>query len=179
MSKKRINKCPSYDEHWGCAISPMKRCDGCPNADWQKADEEGTNKESIKKHLRKQLTDAANAYALELHRQWGMERTGDDYWIAGEEHPACAPYQLHAYYFLSLDDIQYIIDHGISQDEYDQYHTYCERLALINFSIPTLRQWRERPDRRVADDQLEHIQMLREQLGQEIERVKEKVKSEK
>lgn len=32
---KRVNKCPSWDEHWGCAISPMKNCSGCANADWR------------------------------------------------------------------------------------------------------------------------------------------------
>lgn len=31
---KRINNCPSWDEHWGCSISPMKNCASCANADW-------------------------------------------------------------------------------------------------------------------------------------------------
>lgn len=31
---KRVNKCPSWDECWGCAISPMKNCNSCANADW-------------------------------------------------------------------------------------------------------------------------------------------------
>ena len=31
---KRINKCPSWDAHWGCAISPMKNCSSCASADW-------------------------------------------------------------------------------------------------------------------------------------------------
>lgn len=34
MPRKRVNRCPSWDEHWGCAISPAKRCSGCPSADW-------------------------------------------------------------------------------------------------------------------------------------------------
>lgn len=33
--RKRVNLCQSYDEHWGCAISPMKQCSGCPNAEWK------------------------------------------------------------------------------------------------------------------------------------------------
>lgn len=40
MTKKRTNKCPHYDEHWGCAISPMKHCSGCANAIWETIDEE-------------------------------------------------------------------------------------------------------------------------------------------
>lgn len=31
---KKINKCSSWSEGWGCSISPMKQCNGCPNADW-------------------------------------------------------------------------------------------------------------------------------------------------
>ena len=34
QEKKRVNKCPSWDAVWGCAISPAKRCDGCSNANW-------------------------------------------------------------------------------------------------------------------------------------------------
>ena len=33
---KKINKCQSWDEHYGCAISPTKKCDSCPNAEWVK-----------------------------------------------------------------------------------------------------------------------------------------------
>lgn len=33
--RKRVNMCPSYDKDWGCAISPMKQCSGCPNSEWR------------------------------------------------------------------------------------------------------------------------------------------------
>lgn len=46
---KRINKCPSWDEHWGCAISPMKNCDSCANAEWV-----NTNKKPKKEEMTKQ-----------------------------------------------------------------------------------------------------------------------------
>jgi hypothetical protein len=32
---KKINKCPSWDEIYGCGISPEKKCKGCEKADWQ------------------------------------------------------------------------------------------------------------------------------------------------
>ena len=38
-TKKRINKCPRYDEYYGCATSPSKRCDGCPDAVWEDSEE--------------------------------------------------------------------------------------------------------------------------------------------
>ena len=40
--KKRVNKCPSWGGSWGCAISTMKTCVCCPNADWHY--EESTSK---------------------------------------------------------------------------------------------------------------------------------------
>ena len=57
MERKRVNRCPSWDEHWGCAISPMKRCSCCPNADWHtesvgKSDN-GTTAESRDKKTKK------------------------------------------------------------------------------------------------------------------------------
>lgn len=45
MRRKKINRCHSWDEHWGCAISPMKNCSGCPNADWHV--EEQPNAKSV------------------------------------------------------------------------------------------------------------------------------------
>lgn len=35
MKTKVINKCPHYDEHWGCEISPAKACLNCANAKWE------------------------------------------------------------------------------------------------------------------------------------------------
>lgn len=35
MVRKKVNLCPSYDENWGCAVSPIKRCEGCPDANFQ------------------------------------------------------------------------------------------------------------------------------------------------
>lgn len=32
---KKINKCPHWNEIYGCGISPEKKCKGCENADWQ------------------------------------------------------------------------------------------------------------------------------------------------
>lgn len=45
---KRVNKCPSYDKHWGCAISPMKNCSGCANADWHMEDNDKSKQRTLK-----------------------------------------------------------------------------------------------------------------------------------
>lgn len=44
---KRVNKCISWDEHWGCAISPMKKCNGCANADWRIEGEDKSNQHTL------------------------------------------------------------------------------------------------------------------------------------
>ena len=66
MSKKRINKCMSWDEHWGCAISPMKRCESCGNADWHYED---NLIEDFKTYdsLRQSLWDICNEYVKKKH----------------------------------------------------------------------------------------------------------------
>ena len=129
------------------------------------------NIDTIPQRLRSKLADAANAYALELHRQWGMEVTGDDYWIGGAEEPCGAPYQLRACYFISLDEMQYIIDHGITRDEYDEYYDYAQRVAMLNLGTPSFRDWREYPDRRYDPAALERLQMMKDDLERETERL--------
>lgn len=135
--------------------------------------------EAVKRHLRQQLKQAANGYALELHNMWGMEVTGDDYWIGGEEEPCGAPYQLRTLYFIPLDEMQYIVDHDISREEYDEYNDYLQRLGSIGgggFDIPGFREWREHPEQRIPADTLERLQMLQDQLDKEIENVIKKQK---
>ena len=130
--------------------------------------------DAVKRHLREQLAQAANAYALELHNMWDIEATADDYWIGGEEEPCGAPYQMHSYYFLSLDTMQYIVDNDITQEEYDEYQDYAQRVASVSdrLHVPEFREWREHPERRYKPDQLERIQMLQDELDKEIERIK-------
>ena len=130
-------------------------------------------KQTIRQGLRSALAKAAQDYALELHRQWGMEVTPDDYWIGGAEEPAGAPYQLRTCYFISLDEMQYIIDHGILRDEYDEYYDYCQRLAALSLDPPTFREWREHPDSRYADAALERLQTMKDDLEREADRLKQ------
>lgn len=87
---KRINKCQSWDEHYGCAISPMKRCDGCPDADWQQVQndigditsitfEVESNEETVAFFLRKMkglksVEDAINERVRQLFDEYiGVE----------------------------------------------------------------------------------------------------------
>ena len=133
-------------------------------------------KPAIIRNLREQLAKAANGYALELHNMWDIEATADDYWIGGAEEPCGAPYQMHSYYFISLDTMQYIVENGITQQEYDEYQDYQQRVASVSdrLYVPEFREWREHPDRRYKPDALERIQMLQDQLDQEVERITQK-----
>lgn len=130
--------------------------------------------DGLKRHLREQLAHAANAYALELHNMWDIPATPDDYWIGGEQEPCGAPYQLHSYYFIGLDTMQYIVENDITQQEYDEYQEYAQLVsnASDRFDVPRFREWREHPERRIKPDRLERIQMLRDEIDKEIERIK-------
>lgn len=55
---RRINKCPSWDPSWGCAISPLKSCISCANADWH------TEK---KKKLPAEITKQKRSISDSLH----------------------------------------------------------------------------------------------------------------
>lgn len=132
---------------------------------------------TIPQRLRQQMANVAQGYALELHRQWGLEVTGDDYWIGGPEEPAGAPYQLRTVYFISLDEMQYIIDHNISREQYDEYYDYCQRLALLSLDVPTFRDWHQHRVRRYDAAALERLQMMKDDLDRETERLKQELKT--
>ena len=126
------------------------------------------------RHLREQLAKAANDYVLELHRQWGMPRTADDYWLYGEEEPLFGFYSFGAEYFITLEMIQYIVDNEIKREEYDMYSEYWHKLCMISADIRGLnfRDWREHPERRVNTETIERIMKLKEELDKEIDMIK-------
>lgn len=39
--EKRKNKCPFWDENYGCSISPSKDCHVCGNSVWFNSDDDG------------------------------------------------------------------------------------------------------------------------------------------
>lgn len=59
---KRINKCPSWDAHWGCAISPMKNCSCCASADWHMGkkvpkSKNGKARSEVQNNKKKKITE--------------------------------------------------------------------------------------------------------------------------
>lgn len=141
--------------------------------------------DATKRHLAEQLAKAANGYALELHNLWDMPVTPDDYWIGGEEHPAGAPYQLCALYFISLDEMQYIVEHGITHEEYAEYDDYVQRIHQLDaesLPAPGFIEWHCHPDRRIPADRLEEMQMQKDKftriVDEEVERLKEIARKE-
>ena len=51
---KKINKCPNWDEIYGCGISPQKKCKGCDKADWQTV----KSKQTVSEYLESLTKDA-------------------------------------------------------------------------------------------------------------------------
>lgn len=133
-------------------------------------------KDEINKRLSEQLTKAAKDYALELHRMWELEVTGDDYWIGGDEHPCSAPYQLHSCYFLSLDTMQYIVENDITMEEYEKYDDYRQEVHTISsdLHVPDFQEWRKHPDLRYPEEMLERMRTMRCQLDDEIENARKR-----
>ena len=136
--------------------------------------------DAVRRHLAEQLAKAANGYALELHNLWNLPATPDDYWIGGEEHPAGAPYQMRTLYFITLDEMQYIVEHAITHDEYADYADYISRIHQLDcesLPAPGFIEWHRHPDRRIAPDRLEQMQMQKDEftriVDEEVERLRE------
>ena len=77
MIKRIDNKCPHYDEHWGCAISPIKKCDTCPSAIWYYVTDDKTKPKDMEK------MDYENKYKEALERAKKLQETCDSPAIVG------------------------------------------------------------------------------------------------
>jgi hypothetical protein len=139
------------------------------------------SKDEIVAHLREQMAKAANDYAVELHRQWGIKKGLDDYWIEGAEHPGAAPYQVHCVYYFDLSTLQYVVENNIRREEYEDYMVYVQCLADISDRLPILdfADWHEHPERRIKEESLENIRKLKNLLEEEIERERKKEKKKR
>ena len=80
-------------------------------------------------------------------------------------------------YFISLDEMQYIVERGISHDEYSDYIGRIHQLDCESLPVPGFIEWHQHPDRRIPADRLEQMQMQKDEftriVDEEVERLKE------
>ena len=94
-------------------------------------------KDSIKAMLREQWKKVCNGYLVELLRMWELD-AHYGYWNSDE------PGTIYHYgetHNLTMEDIMYIVDCDIEEDEVLAWEDYCLDAHEFGFTLPNLRAW--------------------------------------
>ena len=98
-----------------------------------------TKKKQKLEQLREAYRDACNAYRDELLTQWDLSLCYG-YWNSDE------PGTIYHYgdtHNLTMEDIIYIVDNGIKEDEVIRWEDYLLSAHEFGFHLPSLRSWHQ------------------------------------
>lgn len=94
-------------------------------------------KQAILQQLKKDYEAACNGYLAELLRMWELEACYG-YWNSDEPGTIYHYGEIHD---LSMEDIIYIVENGIEEDEVLEWEDYCLDAYEFKFTTPNLRAW--------------------------------------
>lgn len=94
-------------------------------------------KDSIKQKLKEQWKNACNGYLVELLRMWELD-AHYGYW--NSDQPGTI-YHYGETHNLSMEDIMYIVDNDIEEDEVLEWEDYYLNAHEFGFTMPNLRAW--------------------------------------
>jgi hypothetical protein len=129
-------------------------------------------KQEILQQLKKDYEAACNGYLAELLRMWELDAYYG-YWSSDE------PGTIYHYgetHNLTMDDIIYIVEHDIEEDEVLEWEDYCLDAYEFKFETPNLRAWHMGCPR-TPQETFERLRQLKADLNQSVE--DEKARMEK
>ena len=130
-------------------------------------------KDSIKQKLKEQWKQACNGYLVELLRMWDLD-AHYGYWVGDEEGTTYCYGETHN---LSMEDIIYIVEADIEEDEVLAWEDYCLDAHEFGFDIPNLRSWmKECP--RTPKEVFEKLRKMKQDLNEAINEEKERSKNQ-
>lgn len=94
-------------------------------------------KNSVKRMLKEQYEKGCNGYLVELLRMWELDMHYG-YWNSDE------PGTIYHYgetHNLTMEDIIYIVENDIEENEVLAWEDYCLDAYEFKFTIPNLRAW--------------------------------------
>ena len=114
----------------------------------------------MKKDFEKAVGSYVDAFLelFELNKRdcwWVGDRIGLDLFCFGDM------------YAMSLEEMVYIVENGVTFDEYLAYIDYNEKCAEFNLPTLNLRSWHEGAPR-VSDATIQHLKMLKRSLEKAI-----------
>ena len=130
-------------------------------------------KEGTKKVLRCEFAVACNGYLCELLRMWELD-AHYGYWNSDE------PGTIYHYgetHNLTMDDIIYIVENDIEENEVLAWEDYCLDAHEFGFDIPNLRSW-HRGCPRTSKETFDALRLMKNELATAVEEEKERVRRE-
>ena len=129
-------------------------------------------KDSIKRMLKEQYEKACNGYLCELLRMWELD-AHYGYWTSDE------PGTIYHYgetHNLSMEDIIYIVENDIEENEVLAWEDYLLDAYEFGFNIPNLRSWHMGCPR-TPQDVFDKLRSLKDDLAAAVEAEKERIKN--
>ena len=130
-------------------------------------------KDGIKQMLKEQWRNACNGYLCELLRMWELD-AHYGYWTGNEEGTF---YHYGDTHNLTMEDIMYIVDCDIEEDEVLEWEDYCLEANEFGFNMPNLRAW-HRGCPRTSQEVFNHLRQMKSDLNAAVEEEKERVRRE-
>lgn len=130
-------------------------------------------KDSTKAMLREQWEKACNGYLCELLRMWGLDMHYG-YW--NSDQPGTI-YHYGETHNLTMEEIIYIVENDIEEDEVLEWEDYLLDAHEFGFSLPNLRAW-HRGCPITPKETFDHLRELKANLAQAVEEEKERMKNE-
>ena len=132
-------------------------------------------KDGIKKMLKENYVKACNGYLCELLRMWELD-AHYGYWVGDDIGSMYCYGEAHN---LTMEDIIYIVENDIEEDEVLAWEDYRLDAHEFGFNTPNLRSWHMGCPRTSQEvfDKLRRMKLeLQHMIDDEIERIKHKTK---
>ena len=130
-------------------------------------------KDGMKKLMRRNYENACNHYLVELLRMWDLDgRYG--FWVSDEPGTVYCYGETHN---LNMEDIIFIVENDIEEDEVLAWEDYCLDAHEFGFSLPNLRSW-HRGCPRTPQDVFNKLRALKANLSEYVEEEKQRIQQE-
>lgn len=118
--------------------------------------------------LKKNYKDACNAFLKSFSDTYDVYVDEQD-WVAGDVGTVVC---INDEFYVSLDDIIYMLDNDVSWNEFLQWWDYCMNTALLGFNdSPNLKSWHKGCPRKIDKETMERLLKMKRDLDAEVERI--------
>ena len=128
-------------------------------------------KDAVKRQLKEQWEKACNGYLVELLRMWELDSCYG-YWNSNETGTIYHYAETHN---LTMENIIYIVENDIGEDEVLEWEDYMLDAYEFNFTTPNLRAWHMGCPR-TPQETFDRLRQLKADLDNAVNEEKQRMK---